>query len=116
MPQKRPRACCGLISRIYFNVAASTRHRLDGGEQIGAATGCLLRRGFLPGKRNLHLSHLGAHSPKLGDRTSIGVAPDHSLPIGHDFMFFRGGCVGSVEIPTGWGRNMYLLPDPLSQG
>src|SRR6266545_2576217 len=34
---------------------ASTLYRLDGREQISAATGCLLCGGFLPRKRDLHM-------------------------------------------------------------
>ena len=74
-----------------------------------------LRSGLLPRERNLHMPHLGAHSPKPGYRGSIDSAPDHALPIDHDFMPFRGGCVGSAEISAGWTRNLYLLPDRLSQ-
>jgi len=43
-----------------FHVAAAALDRLDGREQISAATGCLLCGGVLPGKRDLHLSDLGA--------------------------------------------------------
>jgi hypothetical protein len=38
-----------------FHVVASTLYRLDGCEQIGAATGCLLCSGLLPRERNLHM-------------------------------------------------------------
>jgi Endosomal/lysosomal potassium channel TMEM175 len=76
---------------------------------------CVLCCGLLPRERNLHLPHLGAHSPKHGYRGSIDGAPDHALPIVHDFMPLRGGCVGSAEISAGWTRNLYLLPHPLSQ-
>jgi len=98
-----------------FHVAASALYRLDGREQIGAAAGCVLCGCLLPRERNLHLPHLGAHSPKPGCRGSIDSAPDHALPIGYDFMSFRGGCVGGAEISAGWTRNLYLLPHPLSQ-
>jgi hypothetical protein len=98
-----------------FRVAASALYRLDGREQIGAATGCVLCSGLLPRERNLHLPHLGAHSPKPGYRGSIDGAPDHALPIGHDFVPFWRGCVGGAEISAGWTRNLYLLPHPLSQ-
>ena len=43
-----------------FHVAASALYRLDGCEQTGAGAGCLLCGGFLPGKRDLHLSGPGA--------------------------------------------------------
>lgn len=98
-----------------FHVAASALYCLDGCEQIGAATGCLLCSGLLPRERNLHLSYLGAYSPKPGYRGSIRGAPDHALPIGYNFMPFRGGCAGSSEISAGWTRNLYLLPHSLSQ-
>jgi hypothetical protein len=61
------------------------------------------------------MSYLGAHSPKPGYRGSIDGAPDHALPIDHDFMPFRGGCVGSTEVSDGWTRDLYLLPDRLSE-
>jgi hypothetical protein len=61
------------------------------------------------------MSYLGAHSPKPGYRGSIDGAPDHALPIDHDFMPFRGGYVGSVEISASWTRNLHLLPDRLSE-
>ena len=43
-----------------FRVAASALHRLDGREQTGAATGCLLCGGLLPRERNLHLPNSGS--------------------------------------------------------
>jgi hypothetical protein len=99
----------------FFHVAASALYRLDGCEQIGAATGCLLCRCLLSRERNLHMSHLGAHSPLPRYRGSIDGAPGHALPIDHDFMPFRGGCFGSAEISDCWTRNLYLLPDLLSK-
>ena len=45
----------------------------------------------------------------------IDCAPDHALPIDHNFMPFRGSCVGGAEISARWTRNLYLLPDRLSQ-
>ena len=54
------------------------------------------------------------HRRPAGEVPSDG-APDHALPIDHNFMPFRGGCVGSAEISAGWTRNLYLLPDRLSQ-
>jgi len=36
----------------------------DGGEQIGAAAGCFLCGGLLPGKRDLHIFDLGAYRPQ----------------------------------------------------
>jgi hypothetical protein len=30
-------------------------------------------------------------------------------------MPFRRGCVGSAEISAGWTRDLYLLPDRLSE-
>ena len=44
-----------------FRVAASALHRLDGREQIGAATGCFLCGGFLPRERDLRMLNPGAH-------------------------------------------------------
>ena len=59
--------------------------------------------------------NLGAHSPKPSYGGFTDGAPDHALPIDHDFMPFRAGCIGSAEISAGWTRNLYLLPDRLSQ-
>jgi hypothetical protein len=88
---------------------------LNGREQIGAATSCVLCSGLLPRERNLHLPHLGAHSPKPGYRGPIDRAPDNALPIDHDLMPFRDECFGGAQISAGWPGNLYLLPDPLSQ-
>ena len=44
-----------------FHIAASARYRLDGGEQIGAGTGCFLCASFLRRKCDLHLFDLGAY-------------------------------------------------------
>src|SRR5262249_13235478 len=44
-----------------FRVAASTFHRLDGRESVGAAACRLLCRGLLPRKRHLHILDLGAY-------------------------------------------------------
>ena len=38
-------------------------YRLDGEQRAGAATYCLLCRGFLPRERHLHMLDLGAHQP-----------------------------------------------------
>ena len=53
---------------LWFNFAhlfsmslASALYRLDGGERIGAAAGCLLCGGLLSGKRDLRLVDLGAY-------------------------------------------------------
>jgi hypothetical protein len=42
-----------------FDVTASALYRLDGREQIGAATGYLLGDGFLPRECDLHLLNTG---------------------------------------------------------
>ena len=42
-------------------------------------------------------------------------ARDHAHPIGHDLMPFWDGRHCSAEISTGWTRNLYLLPDRLSE-
>jgi hypothetical protein len=57
----------------------------------------------------------GAHRPKSSFGGFIDGAPDHALPIDYDLMPFRGGCVGSAEISAGWTRDLYLLPDRLSE-
>ena len=44
-----------------FHITAAAFYRVDGGEQIGSATGCLLRGGFLPRERDLHLLDPGAY-------------------------------------------------------
>ena len=44
-----------------FHVLASALYRLDGREQISAATRCLLCSGFLPRKRDLHMFDPGAY-------------------------------------------------------
>jgi hypothetical protein len=49
---------------FVFHVVASALDRLDGRQQIGAATGCFLRNGFLPRERHLYMPYLGAHSSK----------------------------------------------------
>jgi hypothetical protein len=49
---------------FVFHVVASTLNRLDGREQIGAATSCFLGSGFLPRERHLHMPYLGARSSK----------------------------------------------------
>ena len=49
---------------FVFHVVASTLNRVDGRQQIGAATGCFLRSGFLPRERHLHMPYPGAHSSK----------------------------------------------------
>ena len=95
-----------------FHVAASALYRLDGREQTGAATGCLLCGGFFPREHDLRMLNLGAHSPKPGCGGFIDGTPNHALPIGNDIMPFRGGC---VEISSGWTWNLYLLPDRLSE-
>jgi hypothetical protein len=46
-----------------FSMSLLPSRRLDGREQIGAATGGVLCGGFLPGKRNLHIFDLGAYWP-----------------------------------------------------
>src|SRR5689334_21751664 len=43
----------------FFHVAAPAVYCLDGREQIGTATSCLLCGGFLPRKRDLHSFDLG---------------------------------------------------------
>jgi hypothetical protein len=45
---------------FVFHVAASALYRLDGRERIGAAAGCFLCGGFLPGERDLRVADLGA--------------------------------------------------------
>jgi hypothetical protein len=47
---------------LWFNFAhlSSALYRVDGREETGAATGCLLCSGFLPRKRDLHMFDLGA--------------------------------------------------------
>ena len=44
-----------------FRVAASALNRLDGREQIGAATGRFLCGGFLSRERDLRMLNPGAH-------------------------------------------------------
>ena len=44
-----------------FHVAASALYGLDGREQTGAPTGCLLCSGFLPSERDLCMFDPGAH-------------------------------------------------------
>jgi hypothetical protein len=44
-----------------FHVAPSGLYCLDGRDQIGAATGCLLCGGFLSRECNLYMPNLGAH-------------------------------------------------------
>ena len=43
-----------------LDVASSVLYRLDGREQVGAATSCLLCSGFLPRQRDLPMFDLGA--------------------------------------------------------
>jgi uncharacterized membrane protein len=45
----------------------------------------------------------------------IPVAQDHAPPINHDFVSFRGGFGCRAEISPSWARNLYLLPDRLSE-
>jgi hypothetical protein len=71
--------------------------------------------GFLPRERDLHMLNTGAHRPNSRRGSLIDGAPDHALPIDYDIMPFRGGCVGSAEISAGWTRDLYLLPDRLSE-
>ena len=47
---------------FVFHVVASALDRLDGRQQIGSATSCFLRSGFLPRERHLHMLDLGAPS------------------------------------------------------
>ena len=49
------------------------------------------------------------------DRVSLTVRKIHALPINHDFVSFRGGFGCSAEISASWARNLYLLPDRLSE-
>jgi len=50
----------------------------------------------------------------LVDKVSPGVQ-DYACPLDRDFMPFRGRCCCSAEISAGWTRNLYFLPDRLSE-
>jgi hypothetical protein len=56
-----PRLLWFNFAHLFSNIAAAAFYRVDGGEQIGSATGCLLRGGFLPRERDIHLLDPGAY-------------------------------------------------------
>jgi len=95
-----------------FHFPASALYGVDGGEQIGAATGRVLCGGFLPGECDLRMFDLGTHSRSRGfaDRARY-----HALSIGHHLMPFWNCRHCSAEISTGWTRYLHLLPDRLSE-
>jgi hypothetical protein len=95
-----------------FHFPASALYGVDGGEQIGAATGRVLCGGFLPGECDLRMFDLGTHSRSRG---FTGRAQHHALSIGHHLMPFWNCRHRSAEISTGWTRYLHLLPDRLSE-
>src|ERR1700730_14945739 len=98
-----------------FCVAASALHRMDGRERIGTAACCLLCRGLFPRERDLYSFDSRAYRASPSQRSLAEGAQDHALPVDSHFMCFRGGCGRCVEISAGWARNVYLLPDSLSE-
>ena len=56
-----PRLMWFNFAHLFFRVAASTFHRLDGRELVGATACRFLCRGLLPRKRDLHIFDLGAY-------------------------------------------------------
>ena len=100
---------------FVFHVAASALYRLDGRERIGAAAGCFLCGGFLPGERDLRVADLGADRPDATSRGLAAGAQGHVFPVDHDLVPVRCCCGRGAEIPAGWTRNLYCLPDRLSE-
>jgi hypothetical protein len=104
---------------MWFNfahcVAASALHRLDGGQQVGAAAGGLLCRGLLPRQRDLHLPDLGTHWARVSQRGLAQGAQDHALPVDHHVMYLRGGSDRCPKVSACRTRNVLLLPDRLPE-
>src|SRR5262249_18358440 len=98
-----------------FRVAASAFYGLDGRESVGATACRLLRRSLLSRERDLYRPDLGAHRASPRQRGLVEGAQDHARPIDSHLMRFRDCGGRSVEVSAGRARNVYLLPDCLSE-
>ena len=102
---------------FVFHVVASTLNRVDGRQQIGAATGCFLCSGFLPRERHLFLIRELIHRRPVGEIPSSvrRIMPFRSITT---LCLFGVAALVALKYPlAGLGiciccLIVYLRPDP----
>jgi hypothetical protein len=103
------------FAHLFFDVSSAALYGLDGDEQAGFATRCVLRGRLLPCERDVHRLDSRTHRASAHDRDLGPGAQDHARSIDHDALPVRIGGRHRAEISARWLGNLHLLLDRLSE-